>query len=67
MKYLSRIEKSPFRKGEYIGYCGGAQRIRREGNGWQCYSLASQMGRAVYVSAPTLEALNAKLEILANP
>lgn len=29
------IEKSAYRKGEYVGYADGAWRISRNGNGWQ--------------------------------
>jgi len=57
-----RIEKSAFRKGEYIGYCFGAQRIRRAGNGWQCYGLASASGYALFTHAPTLRELGEKLD-----
>ena len=66
MKYLTRIDKSAFRKGEYIGYCNGAQRIRKGGLGWQCYGLSSTQGEAIYTTAETLEKLNSKLEMLAK-
>jgi len=55
------IESSAFRKGEYIGYCNGAQRIRRCGKGWQTYGLASSQGEAVFFYARTLAELSDKL------
>jgi len=61
MKYYSNIEKSAFRKGEYVGYCQGAQRIRRAAGGWQTYALGSTAGQFVPLHAPTLEELNEKL------
>ena len=66
MKSHPRIDKSAFRRGEYIGYCNGAQRIRRCGNGWQTYGLASSAGEAVFATAPTLQALGDRLEKMAN-
>jgi len=65
MKNLSRIEKSIRRKGEYTGYCKGAQKIRRYSRGWETYGLASSQGEFVYAHAPTLEKLNTRLEVLA--
>jgi len=62
MKSLSHIDKSGFRKGEYVGYTSkGCQRIRRNGNGWQTYALGSLSGQFVSLSADTLEILNQKL------
>ena len=31
---MMNIEKSGLRKGEYVGYCNGANRITRFGSGW---------------------------------
>lgn len=59
------IEKSSFRRGEYVGYCNGAQRIRRGGKGWQTYSLGSQAGTFVYATAETLHELGGKLAHIA--
>lgn len=56
------IEKSATRAGEYVGYCTGAQRIRKGGQGWETYGLGSASGSPVYETAPTLSALGAKLE-----
>jgi hypothetical protein len=59
MKNLSNIEKSGFRKGEYVGYSDeGVQRIRRGGAGWETYGLASALGSYIRLTAPTLEELN---------
>ena len=62
-----RIEKAAFRKGEYIGYCNGAQRIRKGGQGWRTYELGSAAGTFVSVTAPTLRQLGDKLDKLAHP
>lgn len=64
MKALLNISKSAFRKGEYVGHCNGAQRIRRGGEGWVTYALGSSAGTFTPATAPTLEALSAKLEKL---
>jgi hypothetical protein len=61
MKNLSNIEKSACKKGEYVGYCCGAQRIRRGGKGWETYGLASASGKPVYLTARTLDELNGLL------
>jgi hypothetical protein len=58
-----RIEKSGFRKGEYVGYCKGAQRIRRTSYGWQTYALASSAGEFVAASGRTLKELGNELEL----
>lgn len=55
------IEKSAFRKGEYVGYCNGAQRIRRTGKGWQTYALGSSKGVFVPAYGRTLAELGDKL------
>lgn len=57
-----RIEKAVYRKGEYIGYCNGAQRIRVGGQGWETYALGSTSGTFTYATAPTLDKLGAKLD-----
>ncbi len=60
MKSLSNIDKSSFRKGEYVGYpTTGFVRIRREGKLWATYD--SKLPR---MSATTLRELN-KLVALA--
>jgi hypothetical protein len=62
----SRIEKSATRKGEYVGYCNGAQRIRPGGRGWETYALGSASGTFTYVTAETLYQLGGKLEYIAS-
>lgn len=62
MKLPHNIEKSYFKKGEYVGFCNGAQRIRKEGGQWRTCGLASLAGEAVYLSAPTLAELGEKLD-----
>lgn len=64
MNALTLIEKSGTRKGEYVAYCNGAQRIRQAGGVWQTYALGSSAGEFTYAEAETLAALNAKLEKL---
>ena len=58
------IEKSCHRRGEYIGFCGGAQRIRREGNVWNTYALGSAAGTFHYSAAFTLADLGRQLEAI---
>lgn len=58
------IDKSAFRKGEYIGHCNGAQRIRKGGQGWETYALASTQGAFTPATASTLCELGEKLEQL---
>lgn len=57
-----RIEKSATRKGEYVGYCNGVQRIRRGGKGWQTYALGSSAGTFTSATAETLYQLGGMLE-----
>jgi hypothetical protein len=59
------IQESAFRKGEYVGFCNGVQRIRRGGQGWQTYSLGSSAGTFTSASAPTLFELGGKLAHIA--
>jgi hypothetical protein len=61
---MTNIDKSAFRKGEYVGHCQGTQRIRRGGQGWQTYALGSTSGHFIYASAPTLKELSDKLDRL---
>ena len=58
--YLN-IDKSAFRWGEYVGYCNGAQRIRRCGYGWETYSLGSSSGTFTPLRARTLRELSRKI------
>lgn len=66
MKNLSHIEKSAFRRGEFVGYCNGAQRIIRNGAGWKTAGLRSASGVPVNASGRTLEELNSKLAEIAE-
>lgn len=36
MTSFHNIEKSGFRKGEYVGYCDGAWNIWKSDSGWTC-------------------------------
>lgn len=60
------IDKSSFRRGEYVGYCNGAQRIRRGGQGWETYRLGSSAGAFTYATAGTLFELGGKLSHIAS-
>lgn len=59
------IDKSSFRRGEYVGYCNGAQRIRRGGRGWETYALGSTAGTFTYATAETLLELGGQLAHIA--
>lgn len=59
------IEKSATRKGEFIGYCNGAQRIRRGGLGYETYALGSSAGTPTYATARTLFELGGQLAHIA--
>ena len=62
MKYLHNIEKSAFRKGEYVGYCNGAQRIVKFNHQWVCNGFVSYAGTRMYNAAATLEELSKILD-----
>ncbi len=64
------IDKSSFRRGEYVGFTAscGTQKIRRRAGGsrvfvWETYGLASQVGTPLFLTAKTLKALGVKLKI----
>ncbi|CAB5238228.1 hypothetical protein UFOVP162_17 [uncultured Caudovirales phage] len=41
---MNNIEKSAFRKGEYVGYGGGlVWRIQRGGNGWYAHARGQML------------------------
>lgn len=61
MNSLWNIERSAFRRGEYVGYCNGAQRIRRVNGGWQTYALASSAGKFMPMFGRTLAELSRKM------
>ena len=68
MKTLQNIEKSAFRRGEYVGYCHGVWRIMRScagGGSWFAYrSVASSArhGEPFNFQAGTLESMSKMLE-----
>jgi hypothetical protein len=56
MHYLHNIEKSAFRRFEYVGYAAGAWRVRKHGcGGWEANKFIP-MSRDLDYSAPTLRA-----------
>ena len=59
MANLSNIEKSAFRRGEYIGYAAGLVfHIRRDGREW----IARAQGAGICISRPSLALLSVALE-----
>lgn len=62
MKLPPSIEKSTTRKGEYVAYIHGAQRIRRDGEKWNTYALGSTDGVFIHAHGSTLAELAAMLE-----
>lgn len=65
MRSLHNIEKSAFRRGEYVGYAHGVWRIRRAGNGWLARHQDGTAPRPSE-SARTLEELSEKLDAVAG-
>lgn len=61
MNALQYIERSATRKGEYVAYVNGVQRVRRCGNGWQTYTLGSSAGTFTPLYAATLSAMDARI------
>jgi hypothetical protein len=67
MKYLHNIEKSAFRRFEYVGYANGAWRIRKGGcGGWEANKFVP-MTRDIdwniaTLRGETLDAISHKLE-----
>jgi hypothetical protein len=67
MKNLLYIEKSGFRKGEYVAYINGAQRVRRSAHGWATYSLGSTAGEFTPIHAATLAEMDSKIAQMRKP
>lgn len=64
MKSLPNIEKSGFRRGEYVGYAGGRIfRVLPTTSGWQTYGQRNG-ATPYYFSVRTLAELSAKLSAL---
>ena len=73
-KSYFNIERSSFRRGEYVGYSkAGTARIVKDGNGWMAYYANSQANAANgLVGKPiswgrTLAIMSAKLESMTKP
>lgn len=59
MQNLHNIEKSAFRRGEYVGYASGLVfRVIRVNGGWQAVSRDNKVSRTM----PTLALLSVALE-----
>lgn len=59
MRNLHNIEKSAFRRGEYVGYGGGLVfHIRRDGRDW----FAIAQGTSIRIVRPSLALLSVALE-----
>jgi translation elongation factor P/translation initiation factor 5A len=63
MPRLTRIEKSAFRKGEYVGYANGVWLIQRSDAGW---TARHREAAAPRITARTLADLDAKLTMVAE-
>jgi hypothetical protein len=57
IRRLEHIEKSALRRGEYVLYLNGVQRVRR-GAGWRTYALGSSVGKFTPLTARTLAELD---------
>ena len=51
------IERSAFRKGEYVLYLNGAQRVVGQSGAWRTVGLLSLAGAPVYAHGATLAEL----------
>lgn len=59
MKNLPNIEKSAFRRGEYVGYASGLVfRICKDGRDW----IASAQGAGIRIVRPSLALMSVALE-----
>lgn len=59
MQSLNNIEKSTFRRGEYVGYAAGlVWHIRKDGREW----IATARGAGLRCISPTLAMLSVALE-----
>ena len=64
MKALLNIEKSAFRKGEYVGYCHGVWLIQKQLGRWRAYRAvhsSARVGEPYCICSETLENLSAQL------
>lgn len=59
MPRLTRIEKSAFRKGEYVGYANGVWRVYKDLDRW--YGIRKAPAAYASITARTLADLDAKL------
>ena len=57
---MMNVEKSGWRKGEYVGYCNGANKIIRSGSGWRMV-ITLKDGRLKIIEGP-LKAMQAACE-----
>jgi hypothetical protein len=62
MKNLENIEKSSFRKGEYVGYANGVWAIRRANTSYGNWSAEKRDERNVRIYAHTLEQMSSRLK-----
>jgi len=60
MRSLINIDKSAFRRGEYVGYANGIWRVKRAGPVWNASKRDAPFS---FLSAPTLRELSEKLAI----
>ena len=63
MKALHNVDKSPFRKGEYVGYANGVWHIRRNYAGW----IANHReNKHTGITGMTLSDISAQLDKIAK-
>ncbi len=60
MKDLPNIERSAFKRGQYVGYGAGVWRIFRWGNEWR-----AQRRPSGFLTAETLEQMSKKIQAFA--
>jgi hypothetical protein len=59
MKSFTHIEKSAFRRGEYVAYLNGARHVRKYYAGWETYDINEP---GPYVNGRNLAELDKKIE-----
>lgn len=61
----ANIEKSAFRRGEYVGYAFGAWRIVKAEGGWRAIppvNMHARFGRVLPITGATLDSISRRLK-----
>jgi hypothetical protein len=66
MQKLTNIEKSTFRKGEYVGYANGVWRITKSNSSFGSWAARRQDGQGVTLFAFRLSDMSVKLSALSS-